>query len=114
MNPHALEGKVGLVVGIANDRSIAYGCAREFVHQGAALAVTYLNEKAEPYVRPLAEQLQAPIILPCDVTQAGQLETVFETIEKEWGRLDFLLHAIAYGRKGGSVRTGHRLLRGRI
>lgn len=91
-----LTGKKGLVVGIANEHSIAYGCARAFREQGAELAITYLNEKAERYVRPLAEQLQSPLVLPCDVLQAGQLEAVFERIGQEWGRLDFLLHAIAF------------------
>lgn len=92
----SLEGKRGLVVGIANEQSIAYGCARQLRRQGAALAVTYLNAKAEPYVRPLAEGLEAEIVVPCDVREAGQLETVFAEIEARWGRLDFLLHSIAY------------------
>lgn len=99
MDPFSLEGKKGLVVGIANDRSIAYGCAKRFAAQGAALAITYLNEKAEPHVRPLAEQLQAPIIARCDVNKPGELEEVFEAIHAEWGELDFLVHSIAYARK---------------
>ncbi len=92
----ALEGKKGLVVGIANNQSIAYGCAKAFYQAGADLALTYLNAKAEPYVRPLAEELASPIILPCDVREQGQLEALFETITKKWGRLDFLLHSIAF------------------
>lgn len=92
----SLEGKRGLVVGIANEQSIAYGCARQLRRQGAALAVTYLNAKAEPYVRPLAEDLEAEIVVPCDVREEGQLEAVFAEIEARWGRLDFLLHSIAY------------------
>ena len=92
----SLEGKRGLVVGIANEQSIAYGCARQLRRQGAALAVTYLNAKAEPYVRPLAEGLEAEIVVPCDVREEGQLEAVFAEIEARWGRLDFLLHSIAY------------------
>lgn len=91
-----LNGKRGLVVGIANADSIAYGCARAFRAAGAELAVTYLNAKAEPHVRPLAEALDASVIVPCDVREPGQLEAVFEHIEREWGRLDFLLHAIAF------------------
>jgi len=91
-----LSGKRGLVVGIANEHSIAAGCARMFREAGAELAVTYLNDKAEPYVRPVADALQARIVLPCDVSEPGQLETVFERIRKEWGRLDFLLHSIAF------------------
>ncbi|OCC22483.1 enoyl-[acyl-carrier-protein] reductase [Croceicoccus estronivorus] len=91
-----LAGKRGLVVGIANEHSLAYGCASAFRDAGAELAVTYLNDHAEPYVRPLAEGLEAPIILPCDVRNAGELESVFETIARQWGKLDFLLHSIAF------------------
>jgi enoyl-[acyl-carrier protein] reductase I len=91
-----LQGKKGLVVGIANADSIAWGCARAFAEQGAELAVTYLNDKAEPHVRPLAESLHAPLILPCDVSQAGALEAVFERITRQWGALDFVLHSIAF------------------
>ncbi|WP_119169349.1 enoyl-ACP reductase FabI [Algihabitans albus] len=95
----SLNGKRGLVIGIANDQSIAYGCARQFRRQGAELAVTYLNTKAEPYVRPLADELEAGIVFPCDVREPGQLEAVFAEIEARWGRLDFLLHSIAYAPK---------------
>ena len=91
-----LQGKRGLVVGIANAESIAYGCARAFRDAGAELAVTYLNARAEPHVRPLAEALDASIILPCDVREPGQLEAVFAEIEREWGQLDFVLHSIAF------------------
>lgn len=91
-----LLGRRGLVVGIANEHSIAYGCAVKLKAFGAELAVTYLNEKAEPYVRPLAEQLQAKIVLPLDVEQTGQLEAVFDKIRAEWGGLDFLIHSIAF------------------
>lgn len=91
-----LSGKRGLVVGIANEHSIATGCAQMFRAAGAELAITYLNDKAEPYVRPVAEALQAGIVLPCDVRVAGQLEAVFERIAEEWGQLDFLLHSIAF------------------
>ena len=91
-----LAGKRGLVAGIANDHSIAAGCARAFRDAGAELAITYLNEKAEPFVRPVAEALGAPIIVSCDVRIPGQLEAVFARIGDEWGRLDFLLHSIAF------------------
>lgn len=94
-----LKGKCGIVVGIANDHSIAYGCARAFHQAGAALAVTYLNAKAEPYVRPLAQSLAAPLILPCDVQQPGQLEAVFEAARTQWGKVDFVLHSIAFASK---------------
>ncbi|KAB7622980.1 enoyl-ACP reductase FabI [Alkalilimnicola sp. S0819] len=91
-----LSGKKGLVVGIANQQSIAYACARHFRQQGAELAVTYLNGKAEPHVKPLADELEAALFLPCDVREPGQLEAVFARIEQEWGKLDFLLHSIAF------------------
>ena len=94
-----LEGKQGLVVGIANDQSIAWGCARAFRALGAELAVTYLNEKAKKFVEPLARELEAPMLMPLDVRTPGQLEAVFERIEKEWGRLDFLIHSIAFSPK---------------
>jgi enoyl-[acyl-carrier protein] reductase I len=90
------SGKRGLVIGIANEHSIANGCAKQFRAAGAELAVTYLNDKAQPYVRPLADALQASIVLPCDVSAAGQLEAVFDRIAKDWGQLDFLLHSIAF------------------
>ena len=92
----SLTGKRGLVVGIANDNSIATGCARAFVAAGATLAATYLNQKALPYVRPVTEALGCTLLLPCDVGVPGQLEAVFERVRVEWGQLDFLLHAIAF------------------
>ena len=94
-----LKSKKGLIVGIANRNSIAYGCAEVLHGAGGELAVTYLNAKAEPFVRPLAEELGSPIVVPCDVRERGQLEAVFSRIQKEWGRLDFLLHSIAYAPK---------------
>ena len=94
-----LNRKRALVVGIANNKSIAYGCAKAFKLCGAELAVTYFNEKAEPHVRPLAELLGAQLILPLDVEQDGQLEAVFEAIDKQWGNLDFVVHSIAFAPK---------------
>ncbi|MBP7240995.1 enoyl-ACP reductase FabI [Amaricoccus sp.] len=101
-----LEGKKGLIVGIANDRSIAWGCARAFHALGADLAITYLNERARPHVEPLAQEVEAPIFLPMDVMRDGELEAVFERIASEWGRLDFVVHSIAFSTKdalGGRV-----------
>ncbi|MDQ8022793.1 MAG: enoyl-ACP reductase FabI [Moraxellaceae bacterium] len=92
----SLQGKVGLVVGIANESSIAWGCAKAFHEAGASLAVTYLNAKAEPHVKPLAERLGAPLFLPLNVEDPGALESVFEAIAAKWGRLDFVLHSIAF------------------
>ncbi len=96
---YSLKGKKGLVVGIANDQSIAYGCARQFRSLGADLALTYLNEKSMKFVQPLAEDLGAEIFLPCDVRVEGELENVFEVITRTWGKLDFLLHSIAFAPK---------------
>ena len=84
------------MVGIANEHSIAYGCARMFRNCGAELAVTWLNDKARPYVEPLARELAATITMPLDVEQPGAMEAVFDTIRERWGRLDFLLHSIAF------------------
>ena len=95
-----LEGKKGLIIGIANDNSIAYGCAKAFKFIGAEdLAVTYLNDKARPYVAPLAEEVDAGIFMPLDARVDGQMEAVFEEIERRWGRLDFALHSIAFAPK---------------
>ena len=82
-----LEGKRGLIVGIANDPSIAWGCAKAFRALGVELAVTYLNDKARKYVEPLAQELEAPITMPLDVGVSGQ-KAVFERIGKDWGELD--------------------------
>ena len=94
-----LRGKRGLILGIANDRSIAWGCARVMAACGAELAVTYLDDDAEPHVRPLAEAVRAPLVLPCDVRAPGQLEAVFDAVRTQWGTLDFVVHAIAYAPK---------------
>jgi enoyl-[acyl-carrier protein] reductase I len=94
-----LEGKKGLIIGIANEHSIAWGCAKAFRALGAEVAVTYLNDKAKKYVEPLARALEAPIVMPLDVQVPGQMEAVFERISQEWGQLDFALHSIAFAPK---------------
>ncbi|HEX2653514.1 MAG TPA: enoyl-ACP reductase FabI [Xanthobacteraceae bacterium] len=94
-----LEDKKGLVVGIANDQSIAWGCAKAFRAFGADLAVTYLNEKAKKHVEPLASVLESKIVMPLDLNVAGQLEAVFDRIGKDWGKLDFIVHSIAFSPK---------------
>jgi len=94
-----LQGSKALVVGIANDSSIAYGCAKAFRELGADLAITYLNEKARPHVEPLARALEAPLFLPLDVSMEGELEAVFEAVTRQWGRLDILVHSIAFAPK---------------
>ena len=94
-----LEGKRGLIVGIANENSIAWGCAKAFRAFGAEVAVTYLNEKAKKFVAPLARELQASILLPLDTNVPGQMEAVFAAIASEWGKLDFVVHSIAFSPK---------------
>jgi enoyl-[acyl-carrier protein] reductase I len=94
-----LEGKRGLIVGIANENSIAWGCAKAFHAFGAELAVTYLNDKARKYVEPLAQAVKAQIVMPLDVRAAGQVEAVFERIAEQWGSLDFVVHSIAFSPK---------------
>jgi len=111
----SLVGHKALVVGIANRDSIAYGCAKAIRAQGCDLAITYLNAKAEPHVRPLAEELGAEIIAPLDVTDDSQIDALFDVISDQWGRLDTLLHSIAYcpkddlhGRVTDCSRAGFR------
>src|SRR5262245_2484893 len=94
-----LDGKRGLVVGIANENSIAWGCAKAFRAFGAELAVTYFNDKARKYVDPLAQELEASIVMPLDVNVPGQMEAVFERIGQDWGNLDFVVHSIAFSPK---------------
>lgn len=94
-----MKGRKGLVVGIANEHSLAWSAAQHFRNAGADLAITYLNDKAKTFVEPLAQEVDAQLFLPCNVAEPGQLEVVFEAIEQKWGRLDFLLHAIAWARK---------------
>jgi enoyl-[acyl-carrier protein] reductase I len=94
-----LKGKKALVTGIANDQSIAYGCAKAFRAFGADLAMTYRNEKAKKFVEPLAKELEASIFMPLDLQTEGSLEAIFEQIEKQWGKLDICLHSIAFAPK---------------
>lgn len=101
-----LVGRKGLIVGLANEHSIAYGCAEVLHAVGAELAVTWINEKARPYAEPLARRLEAPIATALDVEQPGAMEGVFAAIRERWGRLDFALHSIAYAPQGD--------LRGRV
>jgi enoyl-[acyl-carrier protein] reductase I len=94
-----LDGRKALVVGIANEQSIAWGCAKWLRALGADVAVTYLNEKAKKFVEPLANELEAEIFMPLNVTEPGQMEAVFDRIKKEWGHLDTLVHSIAFSPK---------------
>ena len=94
-----LAGKKGLIMGVANDRSIAWGVARQAAAQGAELAFTYLNEALERRVRPLADSIGSDLLVSCDVSDPASIDAAFAEIEKRWGKLDFLLHAIAYSDK---------------
>jgi len=93
-----LKGQKALIVGVANDRSIAWGCAEAMHRSGAEIAMTYLNEKARPYVEPLATAVHASLLLPLEVRDAAQVDALFEAIASKWGRLDILVHSIAFGR----------------
>ena len=95
-----LKGKKALVVGVANEHSIAWGCAKAFHELGADVALTYLNEKAKRFVEPLAESIGTTLLAPLDVEQPGQMESLFERLQREWGRLDIAVHSIAWAPKG--------------
>lgn len=99
MDNFNLEGKKGLILGIANQHSIAYGCAKAFKKLGAELAITYLNEPSKKFVEPIAEELKPEIFMPCNVQSEDDFAAVFAAIEKKWGKLDFALHSIAFAPK---------------
>ncbi len=94
-----MAGKRGLIMGVANDRSIAWGIAKAVASQGAELAFTYQGEALEKRVRPLADSLDSKLVMPCDVTDESSVDAVFDTLEKEWGQIDFVVHAIAFSDK---------------
>jgi enoyl-[acyl-carrier protein] reductase I len=94
-----MEGKRGIIFGVANDMSIAWGIARQLRAEGATLAFTYLNEALERRVRPLAESVDAELILPCDVSNDEEIEAVFKTVGDKWGEIDFVVHAIAFANR---------------
>lgn len=96
---HIMAGKKGLIMGVANDRSIAWGIAKQCAEQGAELAFTYQGEALERRVRPLAESVDSALILPCDVTDPDSMDATFTTLEETWGELDFVVHAIAWADK---------------
>jgi enoyl-[acyl-carrier protein] reductase I len=94
-----MAGKRGLVMGVANDRSIAWGIAERLHRQGAELAFTYQGETFERRVRPLAQSFGSDLVLPCDVSRESDIESVMATLKEAWGTLDFLVHAVAYSDK---------------
>ena len=112
----SLEGKRALVLGVANERSIAWGITRKLAAEGADVALTYLGDTLEKRVRPLAEKVGADLVLPCDASQDDQIESMYQTIREKWGGLDILVHAIAFadredltGRFVDTSREGFRL-----
>ena len=112
-----MTGKKGIILGVANDKSIAWGIAQRLHAEGASLAFTYLNEVFEKRVRPLAESIDAELILRCDVSRDAEVEGVFSEIEQKWGELDFVVHSVAYAgreelRQPFSRETGYR--KGRV
>ena len=94
-----MDGKRGVIVGVANDKSIAWGVAQQLKEAGAELAFTYLNEQLEKRVRPLAESLGSKIILPCDVASDDEIQSVFDELKKQWGTIDFVVHAVAFANR---------------
>ncbi|HBS21636.1 SDR family oxidoreductase, partial [Thalassospira sp.] len=94
-----MAGKRGLIMGVANDKSIAWGIARTVAAAGAEVAFTFQGEALEKRVRPLAESVGSDIVLPCDVTDAASIDAVFETLKEKWGKLDFVVHAIGFSDK---------------
>jgi enoyl-[acyl-carrier protein] reductase I len=97
--PKVMQGKRGLIMGVANDRSLAWGISRQLADQGAELAFSYQGEALEKRVRPLADSIGSKLVLPCDVTDDNGVDRLFDAIEKEWGGLDFVVHAIAFSDK---------------
>ena len=97
--PQVLAGKTALIVGVANEHSIAWGCAEAMHRAGAAIAMTYLNDRAKPHVEPLARRVDAPVFLPLEVRDAAQADALFDAIRARWGRLDILVHSIAFAPK---------------
>ena len=104
-----MQGKRGLVMGVANDRSIAWGIAKAAHAQGAELAFTYQGDALKKRVGPLAVSVGSDIVLPCDVTDLSSIDTVFDTLKEKWGSIDFIVHAVAYSNKdelkGGYIDT---------
>ena len=100
MSNNLLAGKRGLIMGLANDKSIAWGIAKACADAGAEMAFSYMGEAFKKRVAPLAEQLGSSLVLPCDVTDEASVDALFEALEKEWGKLDFIVHAIGFSDKG--------------
>jgi len=104
-----LKGKKALILGVANDKSIAWGIAKAFSDEGAELAFTFAGEVLEKRVRPLAESVNAKLVMQCDVTKDEEVSAVMKEIEKTWGKFDIVVHSVAYAKKddlkGGFIST---------
>ena len=94
-----MQNKKGLIMGVANDRSIAWGIAKKLAEQGAEIALTYQGEALKKRVQPLAEEIGSNTIIPCDVSDSQSMNNVFETLKNKWGELDFLVHGIGFSNK---------------
>lgn len=99
MSTPLMQGKRGLIMGVANNRSIAWGIAKACADQGAELAFTYQGDALKKRVIPLAQSVGSDLVLPCDVTDEATIDAVFESLERQWGKLDFVVHAIAWADK---------------
>ena len=94
-----MQGKKGLIMGVANDRSIAWGIAKSLADNGASIALTYQGEALKKRVEPLAQSINSDILIPCDVADSLSMENVFKTLKEKWGQLDFLVHGIGFSNK---------------
>ena len=94
-----MQGKKGLIMGVANDRSIAWGIAKCLAENGASIALTYQGEALKKRVEPLAQSIDSNILIPCDVADSSSMENVFKTLEQKWGKIDFLVHGIGFSNK---------------
>jgi enoyl-[acyl-carrier protein] reductase I len=99
MRPGYLEGKKVLIMGVANDKSIAWGCAKKMREEGASIAMNYLTPKAKPFVQPLAEQVDTEIFLQCDVTNEEEKQVLVKELENKWGEIDVFIHSMAFAKK---------------
>jgi len=111
--PHSsiLERQRALIIGVANDRSIAWGCAEAMHRAGAEVAMTYLNDRARPHVEPLASSVDASLFLPLEVRDTAQVDALFEAIASKWGRLDIFVHSTLLGQLGGCAQWPNRRIR---
>ena len=94
-----MQGKKGLIMGVANDKSIAWGIAKSLAENGASIAFTYQGDALKKRVEPLAESVNSDILIPCDVSDSESMQNVFEILKEKWGKIDFLVHGIGFSNK---------------